>query len=83
MPQAVEPLKSQFRIRYSETNLYNRLKLSSLFLFMQDIAAKHAAQYHFGFDDLATHNVFWVLSRVWVRMKQLPVTDDFIHIVVR
>ena len=81
MKQVVESLNTLFQVRYSETNLYNRLKLSNLFLYMQDVAAKHAAQYHFGFDDLAVHDVFWVLSRVWIKVDRLPETDETINII--
>ena len=81
MKQVVESLNTRFQVRYSETNLYNRLKLSNLFLYMQDVAAKHAAQYHFGFDDLAVYDVFWVLSRVWIKINRLPETDDTINVI--
>jgi acyl-ACP thioesterase len=80
MPVVVEPHTTRFTIRTAEVDMHNLLKLSSLFLMMQEVAARHAAMSHFGFDDLARQQAFWVLSRAMVRIDHLPVSETAIHV---
>jgi len=76
----VEPHTNRFTIRTAEVDMFDRLKLSSLFLMMQEVAARHAAMYGFGFDDLVKQQTFWVLSRVKVVMQQMPMAETVINI---
>ena len=80
MGGVIEPLSRSFSIRYSDVNRFGCLKLSSLFRFMQEMAAEHAAMHHFGFDDLSADNTYWVLSRVMTEMYALPSNGETILI---
>jgi len=76
----VEPHTNRFTIRTAEVDMFDRLKLSSLFLMMQEVAARHASMYGFGFDDLVKQQTFWVLSRVKVAILQMPMAETVINI---
>lgn len=76
MSTAVEPLTYTTTVRTSEVDINNNLKLSSLFLLMQEAAARHAALYNFGIGDLMEQHLFWVLSRVKVSMATLPIAES-------
>jgi medium-chain acyl-[acyl-carrier-protein] hydrolase len=77
---SIEPLTLTFKIRYSEVDQFNRLKMSAVFLLMQEMAATHATEYQFGYQELATANKFWVLSRVHVVLNHFPANGDLIKI---
>lgn len=76
MQKNIIPYSETFRIRFAEVNQHNQIKLSSLFQFMQEVAATHAKQYEFGFDDLAKKHAFWVLSRVRIDLDTFPKSND-------
>lgn len=59
-------------VKSSETDFRHQLKLSNLFLWLQDAASDHAASLGFGFEDLAKHDLAWVLSRMKVRAYDFP-----------
>jgi medium-chain acyl-[acyl-carrier-protein] hydrolase len=76
----ISPLELTPLIRAAEVDFRNKLKLSSLFLLMQETAIRHVDQYHIGIDYLAEHNCFWVLSRVKLHMQELPASESKITI---
>ncbi len=39
---------------------------------MQEIAGEHAIALGFGYDDLKKNELFWVLSRIWVKIYKRP-----------
>ncbi|HHN47523.1 MAG TPA: hypothetical protein ENN08_01065 [Bacteroidales bacterium] len=53
-----------FLVRSYETDYNNRLKISSVFNFMQIAAGRHANELQFGYDQFGPKGYFWVLSRV-------------------
>jgi medium-chain acyl-[acyl-carrier-protein] hydrolase len=59
-------------VQSSETDFQQRLKLSNLFLWLQDAAANHAASLGFGYDDLLKQDLAWVLSRIRVQFFDFP-----------
>lgn len=56
--------RENFKVRSNEVDFNNRLKLSSIFLYMQEAASNHASSLGFGYNDLSKNNETWVLSRV-------------------
>lgn len=62
----------QTYIKSSETDFQKRLKLSSFFQLMQDVAANHADHLGVGYDALQEHELAWVLSRKKVRFLDFP-----------
>jgi len=66
-------ISSVRRVESFEADLHNKLKISSIFNYMQDIAAKHADDLGVGYNVLQKNNIFWVLS--WAKIeieKPLP-----------
>jgi medium-chain acyl-[acyl-carrier-protein] hydrolase len=58
--------KEYHRIRTYEVDYTNRLKLNSIFNFLQEAASKSADSLGFGYKDFEKENLYWVLSRVRV-----------------
>jgi medium-chain acyl-[acyl-carrier-protein] hydrolase len=74
----MDPLlfEKEYSIHVYETGPNGRLTLYSLFDYLQDIASDHAVKLGFGRDDLMKSNHFWVLSRIYVEIKTLPLWED-------
>ncbi|HEX7493103.1 MAG TPA: acyl-ACP thioesterase domain-containing protein [Bacteroidales bacterium] len=70
--------EKKYRVHVYETGPDGKLNLYSLFNYMQDIASDHAVKLGFGRDDLLRDNRFWVLSRIYVVIKEWPVWEDSI-----
>jgi len=68
----------EYRIHVYETSPDERVSIYSLFNYMQDIAAEHAIKLGFGRDDLMKQNQFWVLSRMYAVLGDLPFRDETI-----
>jgi len=73
-------LEKEYRIHVFETGPDGKLTLYSLFDYFQDIASDHAVKLGYGRDDLLEHNHFWVLSRIYAEIKEMPSWGDAITI---
>jgi acyl-ACP thioesterase len=60
------------RVESFDADLHNSLKISSIFNYMQDIAALHADKLGIGYNILQEKQIFWVLSWAKVEIKSLP-----------
>lgn len=60
------------RIKSSEADFQNRLKLSSFFELTQDLATQHASMLGVGYDDLIKREMGWVLSRKKIVFYEVP-----------
>jgi acyl-ACP thioesterase len=69
-------LEKEYRIHVYETDPDERVNLSSLFDYMQDIAAEHAIKLGYGRDELLKMNQFWVLSRMYAVISDWPFRGD-------
>jgi medium-chain acyl-[acyl-carrier-protein] hydrolase len=72
--------EKEYRVHVYETGPNGRLSLHSLFNYLQDIASDHAIRLGFGRDDLLRENRFWVLSRIYAEINELPEWEDSIII---
>ena len=63
-------------VRTYDVDFNNRLKVSSTFNYMQDIAAAHADSLNFGYKDLKDKGLFWVLSWVKIQFDDYPKFED-------
>lgn len=70
----------EYSVHVYETGPDGKLSLHSLCNYLQDIASDHAVILGFGKDDLMKENRFWVLSRLAVRIKYLPVWGERINV---
>ncbi len=62
------------------TNQYTQVSVSSLFNFMIEAAWLHAQVMEWGYEDLKTNNMFWVLSRVYIEFENYPKWQDEIEL---
>ncbi len=74
------PFEKEYRIHVYETGPDGKLNMSSLFNYMQDIASEHAIRLGFGRDDLMKDNRFWVLSRMYAVITDLPLWNETIMV---
>ena len=75
---AIPQLEREYRVHVYETSADERVNLCSLFNYMQDIAAEHAIKLGYGRDELMKTNHFWVLSRMFAVISDLPFRDETI-----
>jgi acyl-ACP thioesterase len=64
--------KENFNLRTYDVDFANRIKISSLFNFMQEAAANSANSLGFGYDQMADKQLFWVISRAKIEFKSFP-----------
>ncbi|OFY68576.1 MAG: hypothetical protein A2V64_10315 [Bacteroidetes bacterium RBG_13_43_22] len=74
----LKQLEKEYRVHVYETGPDGRATLWSLFNYMQDIASDHAVRLGFGREDLLKKNHFWVLSRMYAEIYDLPSWFDAI-----
>jgi medium-chain acyl-[acyl-carrier-protein] hydrolase len=72
--------EKEYRVHVYETGPDGKLSLYSLFNYLQDIASDHAIRLGFGRDDLMRQNRFWVLSRIYAEIDQMPKWEDSIKL---
>lgn len=61
-------LESTFSVRSDESDMYGRIRLSSLINIFIQAAIKASSKYGFGFDVLRKNNLTWMLSRISVEI---------------
>ncbi len=69
-----------FDIRSFENDARQRLKLTSLFQFLQEVAGRHVAGTPIGYEALKEQGRFWVLVRIKARIYSMPVWRDRIEV---
>ena len=65
-------IKTTRRVESFDVDLHNKLKISSIFNYMQDIASFHADSLGVGYKALQENKIFWVLSWARVEIESLP-----------
>jgi len=75
-----EFLEENISIRTNDADFNNRVKVNSIFIFLQDIAAEHANKLHLGYDDLIKKELGWVLSWIRVEIDEYPKFTDNIKV---
>jgi medium-chain acyl-[acyl-carrier-protein] hydrolase len=68
--------ESNFTLRAYEVNPSGEARLASLCDFLQESAGNHANELGFGFDDMLEQNLYWVLTRMSVRVSRYPEYGD-------
>ena len=69
-----------FSVRSFEVDPVHRLKINILCSLFQEVASNHAQQLGVGYETLQQKNIFWVLSRLLVKVHRLPVWHENIKI---
>lgn len=73
-------LEADFKIRVSDLSRNNRIKESTIFELLQEVAYEHAAKMGIGYDDLAPRNLAWALSKIDLHIHAYPKARDQIRI---
>jgi medium-chain acyl-[acyl-carrier-protein] hydrolase len=63
-----------------DVDVNNRLKLNTLFNFLQNVASSHADSLSLGYNDLIAHDLGWVLSWAKVKIEEYPQFGETIKI---
>jgi medium-chain acyl-[acyl-carrier-protein] hydrolase len=63
-----------------DVDVNNRLKLNTLFNFLQDVASSHADSLNLGYNDLIAHDMGWVLSWAKLQVEEYPSFGDTVKI---
>lgn len=69
-----------YRINWYDAGPDGRVRLTALSRFMQESAWRHAKHMNLGFSKLAENEVFWVLSRILIRVHHYPLWDSEITV---
>jgi medium-chain acyl-[acyl-carrier-protein] hydrolase len=72
--------EEEFSIHAKDIDFNGKLKYYCICGYFFELAARHANQLHFGFNDLSQENVYWVLSRLHVKILSYPGFDQKINI---
>lgn len=72
--------EEEFSIHAKDIDFNGKLKFYCICGYFFELAARHANQLHFGFKDLSQENVYWVLSRLHVKILNYPGIDQKIKI---
>ncbi|QNU67749.1 acyl-ACP thioesterase [Ruminiclostridium herbifermentans] len=80
----MEPLyvfEKNYNVTYGDSDYYKRLKISSLFNFIQDVAGLHTKHMGIGIDDISKeHGLAWVIVRIMVDIIRIPIWNEEICI---
>lgn len=79
--EAMSIYKKQYHVDYGDSDFYKKLKLSSLFNYLQDIASLHSEHLGIGINDIhKKHGVAWVMVRIMVDIERIPNWNEDITI---
>lgn len=76
----MEKYSQQIRVQSYHTDQYGKSSICSLFNFMLEAAWAHAQIMDWGYDQLQSQNMFWVLSRMYVIVEKYPHWQDQISL---
>lgn len=70
----------EFTISSYDLNPRGQARLTTMANFFQEMAYHHANQLGFGYEDMNSRQIMWVLSRMRIRMDLYPVWDDRVSV---
>ena len=80
MSEMKKSWEDEYAISFYEVDTKNEVFLPILWSFMQETAWHHADHLKVGYSDLAEHNSFWALSRLFIQMDEYPRWGDKIRV---
>ena len=72
----MEKYIEKISIRSYQTDLHTQASITALYNYMLEAAWAHAQVMNWGYDDLKTNNMFWVLSRIYLEVEKYPSWQD-------
>jgi len=70
----------QYLVTSYDVDVHGKTPLPAIARFFQETAYNHANHLEFGYEHLKSKNLFWVLSRLSIRMEKYPSWRDHISI---
>ncbi len=70
----------KFVVRYSEVDMYNSLKIRSVFDYLQQVAATHANILGCGLDNMQNDQKIWVLQRMSLELFKKVKADNILTV---
>ena len=70
----------KFVVRYSEVDMYNNLKIRSIFDYLQQVAATHATTLGCGWDNMQKNQQIWVLQRMSLNLQKTVKAGDVVTV---
>ncbi len=64
--------QEEIRVKASDVDFRQQMKMTSFFLMMQDVASTHAEHIGYGYYDMLEKQMAWVMSRIKVRFLRFP-----------
>lgn len=62
--------REAYKVKFNETDYSTKIKMHSLINYMQETSSIHAELLGVGYEDLKKLNLFWVVSRLKIKMKR-------------
>lgn len=72
----MEKYQEQLAIKSYHTNQYGKASIGSLFNILIEAAWAHAQVMDWGYDNLKSNNLLWVLSRMYFQVEKFPDWQD-------
>lgn len=72
----MEKYQEKITIKSYQTNQYGKASIASLFNILIEAAWAHAQVMDWGYDNLKSNNLFWVLSRMYFQVEKYPAWQD-------
>ena len=72
--------REKFQLTDLHVDRYGRLKPATLLYFVQEMAGRHSDLLRVDWDTLASHNLFWAVTRHRVQISRLPVRGETITV---
>lgn len=66
------PFSSELHITASDVDMFERLRMSSLFRYLQEISIAHSDMLGTGREEVQRFGAVWVLSRIRVQVERMP-----------
>jgi len=63
-----------------EVDYNNRIKVSAIFNFMQEVAIEHARLLHSTYEELMDRGLYWVLVRARLELTGIPMINDKVRL---
>lgn len=68
--------KETYRLGTYAVDFNNRIKMSTVFNYMQESAISHAHSQKYGVSEMTREGLFWILSRAYIHMIEFPKLGD-------
>ncbi|HKJ42037.1 MAG TPA: acyl-ACP thioesterase domain-containing protein [Sunxiuqinia sp.] len=72
----MEKFIQKITIRSYQTDLHAQASITALFNYMLEAAWAHAQEMKWGYDELKNNHLFWVLSRLYLKIEKYPSWQD-------